>query len=72
MNRPILVVMASVIAALSIASVSMLSPVTNVIAQANTTVGAQESGAQFSANLTGELASPPVVTNATGTGGGGG
>ena len=60
--------MAYVITALSIASVSMLSPVTNVIAQTNTTAGAQESGAQFSANLTGELASPPVVTNATGTG----
>jgi hypothetical protein len=68
MNRPILVVMACVIAALSIAGVSMLSPITNVIAQTNTTAGAQESGAQFSANLTGELASPPVVTNATGTG----
>ena len=68
MNRPILVVMAYVIAALTIASVSMLSPATNVIAQTNTTAGAQESGAQFSTNLTGELAFPPVVTNATGTG----
>jgi len=81
MNRPIFVVLTYVIAALSIASITMLLPVENVIAQANTTdtnttaptpagsaTGAQESGAQFSANLTGELASPPVVTNATGTG----
>lgn len=79
MNRPILVVITYVIAALSIASVTMmLSPVVNVIAQSNTTdtsttasgntTGAQESASQFSTTLTGELAFPPVVTNATGTG----
>jgi len=81
MNRPKFVVLTYLIAALSMASVTMLLPVENVIAQANATDtnttapipagsanGAQESGAQFSTNLTGELAFPPVVTNATGTG----
>lgn len=72
MNRPNFVVLTYLIAALSMASVTMLLPVESVIAQANTTdtntTGAQESGAQFSTNLTGELAFPPVVTNATGTG----
>lgn len=80
MNRPIFVVLTYIVAAFSIASITMLLPVESVIAQANTTdtntttttadntTGAQESGAQFSTNLTGELAFPPVVTNATGTG----
>jgi hypothetical protein len=80
MNRPIFVVLTYIVAAFSIASITMLLPVKSVIAQANTTntntttttadntTGAQKSGAQFSTNLTGELAFPPVVTNATGTG----
>jgi CHRD domain len=80
MNRPIFVVLTYIVAAFSIASITMLLPVESVIAQANTTdtntttttadntTGAQESGAQFSTNLTRELAFPPVVTNATGTG----
>src|SRR5262245_24445168 len=72
MNRPSFVVLTYLIAALSMASFTMLLPFENVIVQANTTdtntTGAQESCAQFSTNLTGELAFPPVVTNATGTG----
>lgn len=80
MNRPNLIGVTYVIAALSIASITTLSPVANVVAQANitdtnitagaadNTTGTQESGGQFSTNLTGELAFPPVVTNATGTG----
>lgn len=69
-----------VIAALFIVSIAASTPVTNIIAQNNTTssntttagVGnttqAQGSTPQFSANLTGELTFPPTVTNATGTG----
>jgi hypothetical protein len=71
-----------VIAALFIVSIAASTPVTNIIAQNNTTgtntttagVGnttqaqAQGSTSQFSAKLTGELTSPPTVTNATGTG----
>jgi hypothetical protein len=60
-----------IIAAFSIASVTALSPVVNVTAQANVTdtnaTAAQEPASQFSANLKGESAFPPVATNATGS-----
>jgi hypothetical protein len=81
MDRQNFVAITFVVTTVFAASITMLLAVENVVAQSNATdtnttaatpadnaTGAQESGSQFSANLTGELASPPVVTNATGTG----
>jgi hypothetical protein len=54
-----------VIASLSIASIAVTSPPGHYVTAQEEQ---QQPASQFSANLTGELAFPPIVTNATGSG----
>jgi hypothetical protein len=62
MNTTTLVVVTYVIATLFVVSDAITVPSQNVVAQ-----GAQQTPSHYAANLTGESALPPVVTNATGS-----
>jgi hypothetical protein len=62
MDRQNFVTITIVVATIFVASLAIISP-----SQFGTAQGQQQNASQFSANLTGDLTSPPTVTNATGT-----